>query len=156
MIQIDIPGYKTLKFEHVILDYNGTIAFDGQLIAGVREALNELAAQVAVHVVTADTFGSARAQLAGVPCTLSILPAGNQTEAKRDYVHSLGAAHTVSIGNGRNDRLMLQASTLGIALIQPEGAAVETVNAADIVSPGIVYALELLLHPLRLKATLRS
>jgi soluble P-type ATPase len=51
---------------------------------------------------------------------------------------------------------MLQAAELGIAVILREGAAVETLTAADIVCRGIVPALELLSHPLRLTATLRS
>jgi soluble P-type ATPase len=62
----------------------------------------------------------------------------------------------VCIGNGHNDRLMLQAAALGIAVLQTEGAAMAAVIAADILAPGIADALDLLLHPLRLAATLRS
>ena len=54
-----------------------------------------------------------------------------------------------------NDRLMLQTAGLGIAVMQAEGAAVETVLAADVVVPDIIAGLDLLLHPLRLVATLR-
>ena len=38
MIEIDIPGYKTLHLEHLVLDYNGTLAVDGVLIDGVATA----------------------------------------------------------------------------------------------------------------------
>ena len=41
-------------------------------------------------------------------------------------------------------------------IIIGEGAAVETVTAADVVTPNILAALDLLLQPLRLVATLRS
>jgi soluble P-type ATPase len=34
MIEIDISGYKTLQLKHLVLDYNGTLACDGQLIDG--------------------------------------------------------------------------------------------------------------------------
>lgn len=34
MIRIDVPGRDIIEIEHVVLDYNGTIAFDGQLIEG--------------------------------------------------------------------------------------------------------------------------
>ncbi len=156
MIEIKIPGYKTLQIEHLVLDYNGTLACDGQLIDGVSEALSRLAGQVSVHVVTADTFGLAGPQLTGLPCDLTILPSGGQAEAKRTFVQACGAGHTASIGNGRNDRLMLQEAALGIAVILGEGAAAETIAAADVVCLDIVSALELLLHPLRLQATLRS
>ena len=63
---------------------------------------------------------------------------------------------TVSIGNGRNDQRMLKASRLGIAVILGEGASMEALMNADIVCTSIVSALELLAHPLRLTATLRS
>jgi soluble P-type ATPase len=145
-----------LHIEHVVLDYNGTMAIDGELIAGIKDALSRLAGHLDIHVVTADTFGKARSRLQGVPCTLTILPSGDQAEAKRAYVRQIGAERTACMGNGRNDRLMLEEAALGVVVVQQEGAAVETLLAADVVCPGIVDALELLLNPLRLKATLRS
>ena len=156
MIRVDIPGYRTLALEHLVMDYNGTLAVDGALENGVREALERLAPRIEIHVVTADTFGLAAEQLKDAPVCLSILPPGDQDAAKRDYVDRLGCAATVAVGNGRNDRLMLAAAEVGVAVLLREGAAMETLAAADIVCPGIVPALELLLHPLRLTATLRS
>jgi len=76
--------------------------------------------------------------------------------AKRDFINRLGCAGTVALGNGRNDPLMLHAAELGIAVNLREGAAAGTLAAADIVRNGILPALELLSHPLRLTATLRS
>ena len=131
-------------------------ACDGALLPDVDEALRCLAQQLALHVVTADTFGTAREALAGIPCQLAILPPGHQDSAKLRYVENLGAARCACIGNGRNDRLMLAAAGLGIAVVQGEGAAVETVLAARVVVPDIQVALGLLLHPERLVATLRA
>ena len=45
---------------------------------------------------------------------------------------------------------------LGIVVVQAEGAAVQTVLAADVLSRDILTALDLLIYPLRLVATLRS
>jgi soluble P-type ATPase len=156
MIQVDIPGYRELQLTQLVMDYNGTLAVDGQLEPGVKEALAALTPHIAIHVITADTFGRAAAQLKDTPIELSILPPGHQDVAKRDFVNRLGCAGTVAVGNGRNDRLMLQTAELGIAVILREGAAAGTLAAADIVCHGILPALELLLHPLRLTATLRS
>ncbi len=156
MIQVDIPGYRKLQLAHLVMDYNGTLAVDGQLEDGVRDVLAALAPHMTIHVVTADTFGLAAGQLADAPVQLSVLPPGHQDVAKRDYVNRLGCGETVAVGNGRNDRLMLQAAELGIAVILKEGAATTTLAAADIVCTGIVPALELLSNPLRLTATLRS
>jgi len=115
-----------------------------------------LAKRLHIHVLTADTFGRVRQELAGLPCELAILPAGRQDLAKRDIVRRLGPEQVIGIGNGRNDRLMLQEAALGVAVLQQEGAAAETLQAADIVITDINAALDLLAHPLRLTATLRT
>ena len=156
MIEIDIPGYETLHLEHLVLDYNGTLAVDGMLIDGVAEMLESLSTQLEIHVITADTFGRVEAAMAGLPCRVSILPPGQQDTGKLTYVGQLGLERTVCIGNGRNDRLMLQQAALGIALLQAEGAAAQTVLSSDVVATHILDALELLTNPLRLVATLRA
>lgn len=156
MIEVAIPGYKTLQFNYLVLDYNGTLAVDGALLPGVKEALKGLAQKLEIHVLTADTFGKARSSVEDIPCELSILPVDNQDTGKLEYVKRLGAKHTVCIGNGRNDRLMLNEAALGIAVILKEGAAMETLIAANVVCTSILSALELLTNTLRLTATLRS
>ena len=156
MIQVDIPGHGRLEVEHLVLDYNGTLAIDGVLIDGVADLLNKLGRHMSIHVLTADTFGKAGEGLSNVNCLLSILPKKDQDKGKLNYVEKLGTSRTVSVGNGRNDKLMLKASALGIAVVLEEGCAVETLMSADIACPSILSALELLLNPLRLTATLRS
>lgn len=156
MIEISIPGYKTLQFKHLVLDYNGTLAVDGELLPGVEDALKGLSAELQVHILTADTFGKVRSRVEDISCELSILPVENQDRGKLDYVKRLGAEQTVCMGNGRNDRLMLKEAALGIAVILEEGAAMETLVEADVVCTSILSALQLLTNPLRLTATLRS
>jgi P-type E1-E2 ATPase len=156
MIEVNIPGHGILNLDYLVLDHNGTLAVDGILAPGVRECLEKLSEELTIFVVTADTFGKARAQLENIPCELTILPPGNQDRGKRAFVEKLGSDRTVCVGNGRNDALMLETAALGIAVILAEGAAVTTLNSADVVCVGIVPALELLLNPLRLTATLRS
>jgi len=156
MIEINIPGNKILKLEHLVLDYNGTIAFDGALIDGVKECLAELSQMLTVHVITADTFGSVKKAIEDIDCKLAVIPMDRQDAAKLEYVKNLGCEKTVSMGNGTNDRLMLKASALGVAIIQGEGAAFETLASADVVCTDILFALSLLSKPLRLIATLRS
>lgn len=155
-MEIDIPGYRRFQIKHLVLDYNGTLAFDGYIMEGVKESMEAISDRIQIHVLTADTFGKARSRMEGFPCSVSILPAKNQDLGKLSYVKHLGPEQTACIGNGRNDRLMLKEAALGIAVILGEGAAVESLLAADIVSTDIVAALELFAHPLRLTATLRS
>ena len=156
MIEIDVPGNKKFRLEHLVLDYNGTIAFDGALIDGVKESLAELSKMLTVHVITADTFGSVEKALKDIHCKLAVIPLDHQDVAKLEYVKTLGCDKTASMGNGLNDRLMLKASALGVVVIQGEGAAFETLAAADVVCKDIRSALSLLSNPLRLVATLRS
>jgi|SRR5919205_300401 soluble P-type ATPase len=156
MIEIKVPGFRNLQLSHLVLDYNGTIAADGELLPGVGEALKEISADLQIHVLTADTFNFAAEQVAGLPLKLVIIPLDSQAEAKLAYVSELGVDNAVAIGNGRNDRAMLKAAAVGIALVQKEGGSAETFASADIISVSILDALELLVNPKRLIATLRS
>ncbi len=106
--------------------------------------------------MTADTFGSAKAGLEGIPSTLKVLPGGYQAEAKAWYVQALGAGACAAVGNGRNDRLMLQEAALGIAVVQEKGAATEALLAARVVFRDVRRAVDFLLHPLRITASLRD
>jgi len=156
MIEINIPGFKDLKLSSLVLDFNGTLACDGMVLSDVRSNLNQLAKDIEIHVVTADTFGKVGEALSGLPCRISVLSKEAQAQAKLDYVKQLGVERTCSIGNGRNDGLMLKESSLGICVVQAEGASSEAIHAADVFCRDIVDALELLRNPLRLTATLRS
>lgn len=155
MLHIDIPGAHSLRLSHLILDYNGTLACDGSILPGVAERLKILAKHLEIHIVTADTFGSVRAQVAHLPVQVAVIPPEKQAQAKAAYLENLEPANSVAIGNGRNDALMLQRAALGIAVMQAEGAAAAALQAAEVVTPGIIEALDLLLSPDRLKATLR-
>jgi soluble P-type ATPase len=156
MLELDIPGFKDLRLAHLVLDYNGTLACDGRPLEGVQERLASLAASLDILILTADTFGTVQSQVAGWPCRVEVIPRGQEAEAKFRWVRDLGADQTAAVGNGRNDRLMLREAALGIVVMQTEGTAVEALLAADLAVPGIQEALDLLLFPRRLKATLRS
>lgn len=156
MLNLKVPGYKTFSLSFIVIDYNGTIACDGHLIPGIKELLTELSKNLTIHILTADTFGGAKEELNGISCEIVVIAKENQAKAKADYVRKLDAKKTIAIGNGRNDVFMLKKAALGIAVIQTEGCAVEALLAADIVTQNIHDALNLLRHPLRLTATLRS
>ncbi len=156
MLSLAVPGFKNLALEHLVLDFNGTLAVDGKLMAGVFERLRFLAGQLRIQVVTADTYGHAREALAGLEAELTVLEPDRQAEAKQALVQRLGPDRVAAIGNGRNDRLMLRTAALGIAVSSLEGTAVEAMLAAHVYIPSIHEALDLLNAPLRLVATLRA
>jgi soluble P-type ATPase len=155
-MKIAIPGREPIELNHLVLDFNGTLAVDGVLIDGVRFLLQNLSAQLHVHVITADTFGSVDLAMEGIACQVYVIDPYDQDKQKEGYVNNLGRNHVIAIGNGRNDILMLQTAAIGIALIQKEGAYAPLITIADVLCLSIVDALELLLNPLRLKATLRN
>ncbi len=153
-ILIDIPGWRRLSLFHLVLDLNGTVALDGALLPGVAQAVGRLGQSLECHLVTADTFGTA-ARLFGPGVTVQVIEPGNEGAQKLALVKRLGPEEVVALGNGANDAAMLGASALGIAVVGEEGAAREALNAADLVAPGSLAALQLLLKPDRLRATLR-
>jgi P-type E1-E2 ATPase len=155
MIEIDIPGFANFKFQHLVLDVNGTLAKDGQLLEGVRELLNELRSSLDIHLITADTNSTQNIIDRELGLTAVRIPVQNQVQAKLDYIEQLGANKSVAIGNGANDADMLERAALGIAIIGPEGASTKTLLMADIAVTDVRAALELLLRPKRIIATLR-
>lgn len=156
MIDIRIDGWGSASLGHLVLDFNGTLARDGRLLRGVKPRLRRLAARLHIHVLTADTFSRATRELRGCPCALAVLAARGQDRAKSRYVRDLGAGRVVAIGNGRNDRRMLKTAALGLVVVGAEGAAADSVIGADAIFGSIHDALDALLRPMRLRATLRS
>lgn len=153
---LEIPGREIIEIKNVVFDYNGTIAIDGQLIEGVGEIINELADTVDFHVITADTYGSVEKALADIKCKVVRISNEKQDSSKLDYLLNLGKETTLCVGNGKNDRLMLKESVIGIALIQDEGACVESLLAADIVCKSIMDVFAYFKNTDRIKATLRN
>jgi P-type E1-E2 ATPase len=155
VIEIEVPGQGTYHLKHLVLDVNGTIAIDGQLVEGVAQRLAELRRLIDVHMLTADTRGRQQtidAQLGMVAARIT--PQGEAGQ-KASFVRNLGRESVCAIGNGANDAQMLREAKLAIAVLGEEGLAVETLNAADVVAPHVNAALDLLLNPLRLVATIR-
>jgi len=154
VITVEIPGWGRLEIAHLVLDLNGTLATDGRVPPQVAERVRGLGALVQVHVLTADTFGTAAA-LEGLGARIVRLGPGDQVEEKAATIRALGSDRTVAIGNGMNDEAMLCEAALGIAVIGREGAAVPALLAADLALTSIEDALDLLHSPKRLVASLR-
>lgn len=152
-IEIVIPGNKQhLRIEHVVFDYNGTLALDAGLVRGVATRLKQLAKRVHIAVMTADTYGTARRVLANLPVEVHIVHTGIE---KRRLVEALGPKVVAAIGNGNNDVPMLKVAALGMVVMGDEGTSVEAINTATVVTRDIAIALDLLLKPDRLGGTLR-
>ncbi len=155
MLTINIPDYKELHIQHLVLDMNGTLARDGALLPGVKERLDQLKPLLTIHLITADTHGGGQEAALTLGIHFHKMTPGPGGPQKLTLVKSLGAEQVVAIGNGVNDALMLKEAALGIAVNGGEGAASAAILAADIYHPDILVALGLLLSPDRIRATLR-
>jgi soluble P-type ATPase len=149
---VPIPGRDDLRLDHVILDVNGTLTNRGMLLAGVEQRLERLRGAIDVHLVSADTFGT----LDGIAQRLEVGAVRASTGAdKMKTLETLGPDRCAVIGNGANDALALEAAAIGFAVLGPEGASTAALRVADIVCASATDALDLLLDPQALAATLR-
>jgi soluble P-type ATPase len=162
-IGIDIPGFGRLSIEHILTDYTGTLSRGGKLVPGVVDRLRRLKELVKVHVISADSFGTASGQLAAIPLEPYILEQGKKHDIEKlNYVsrNGLDPSRIAAFGNGNNDVLLLeevsQGGGLAIAVDNGEGCSVQAMQKATLFIVNIVNGLDLLLEPTRCKATLRK
>jgi soluble P-type ATPase len=157
-ITIEVPGFGKRHIRIAVSDYTGTHSFAGKIAPDVKTRLRELVTLVDLHIVTADSFGTAENELAGIAAPYHLRNSRHDME-KAQYVGQFDLQHVAAFGNGNNDRLMLQAvkegGGLSVAVDNGEGCAMDAMRNADVFIVGAANALDLLLHPLRLKATLR-
>jgi len=156
MIKFSIPGRGDYELEHLVMDVNGTLAIDGQLMDGVAEKIASLRDKLTIHLLTADTHGKQAVIDQQLGLTAVRIAQGGESLQKADYVRKLGSEKVAAIGQGANDAEMLAAAQLGICVMSIEGVAKETLFAADLIAPTILSALELFEKPLRIVASLRK
>ena len=153
MIRIDIPQRGIIELHHAVFDVNGTLAVDGIPIPGVVDRLQVLAEHLALHALTAGTHGNIVQLERTLGLPLHMISTG---EEKLHFVEQLGPAGVIAFGNGRNDVAMLRVAAIGVAILAGEGVAIEALHAADVLAPGPLDAINLVLKPKRLIATLRG
>ena len=155
MLRVEIPGREAMCLEHLVLDYNGTIARDGELIEGVKPRLEALAEKLEIFVITADTHGTAAENCRDIPVKVLTFPTVRVGEIKAAETKKL-PGQAVCVGNGYNDGAMFAVCALSIGVIGPEGAWGQLLKSCDVVVNSILDALDLLLKTDRLRATLRT
>ena len=156
MIELTIPGRGVYELEHLVMDVNGTLAIDGQLMDGVAEKIASLRDKLTIHLLTADTHGKQTVIDQQLGLTAVRIAPGGESLQKAEYVRRLDSEKVIAIGQGANDAEMLEIARLGICVMSAEGSAKETLLAADLVVPNIIHALDLLEKPQRIVATLRK
>lgn len=153
MIRIDIPRRGIIELRHAVFDVNGTLAVDGIPIPGVVDRLQVLAEHLSLHALTAGTHGNIAEIERTLGFPLHMIATG---EEKLRFVEQLGPTGVIAFGNGRNDVAMLRVAAIGVAILAGEGVAIEALQAANVLAPGPIEAIDLVLKPKRLIATLRG
>ncbi len=153
MIRIEIPQRGIIELQHAVFDINGTLAIDGMPIPGAADRLKALSELLSVHALTAGTHGNIAELERTLGFPLHIIATG---EDKLRYVEQLGPASVIAFGNGMNDVGMLRLAAIGVAILAGEGLAIGALQAADVLALGPVDAIDLVLKPKRLIATLRG
>lgn len=156
VIALHIPEFGEFEIAHVVFDFNGTLAHNGVIQATTRELLHGLAQVAELHIITADTHGTLRQEIAGLPLHAQVIAGPIGADEKRRVIEALGANRTIAVGNGRNDVAMLHVAALALVIAGPEGVAREALLAADVIFPTIDDALSSLINTRRLLATLRG
>jgi P-type E1-E2 ATPase len=156
MIKFEIPGDGELILKHLVLDVNGTLAIDGQLIPGIADLLSSLRDHLDIHLLTADTHGKQSEIDQELDLKAIRVKPGKEAAQKAAYIKELGSETTAAIGQGANDAYMLAEARIGVCVLSKEGTAVDTLLSADIAVPDTESALNLFLYPTRLIASLRK
>jgi P-type E1-E2 ATPase len=151
MLRIEMPDGSRVLLETLLLDINGTITTDGELMPGVASRLDRLRGDLSIRLVTRDTLGLGGSIAKQLGVGVDVVPDGE----KMRVIEALGPETAVMIGNGASDVDALQRCAVGIAVIGPEGCAAEALAAADVVVTNPADALDILLAPTRLVSTLR-
>src|SRR5689334_1848058 len=116
MIRFNIPGMGDYSLEHLVMDVNGTLATDGQLIEGVAAKISSLRDQLTIHLLTADTHGRQALIDQQLDLTATRIIPGSESAQKADYIRRLGSDSVAAIGQGANDAEMLAVARLGICV----------------------------------------
>lgn len=157
MLEIILPGRgRTLILKHLLIDLNGTLTNAGKLDELVKGQIIKLKEKLEIYLLTADTYGTAKLISEELGIKLVEIDANNGGHSKRLFLHQLNAQEVVAIGNGFNDIEMLAEANLSIVIIGQEGCALPALLQADIAVTNIKDALDLLLNPERIIATLRA
>jgi len=154
MISIQRPGQEPLEIDFILIDYEGTLALDRRVHPKAKDKINLLSKRTKIYILTKGEKGVVEEILRRVKAEIFYFTEGETFQRKLALLRQLGATRTVAIGNGVDDAPMLEEAGLGICVIGKEGTSVEALKKADVVVSNILDALDLLLKPLRQKATL--
>ncbi len=157
-IAIKIPWGEKYTIENVVFDLNGTLATNGIIAETTGDLLKELAQQAKIYIITADTHNTAEQlkEEIGAFAEIFVLKSDEHDLEKARFVHTLGFRETVTLGNGANDLKMVEEGILSFGVMAGEGVYAPLLSKVDIVVHNVDHAIEMLLNPMKIVATIRT
>lgn len=153
MIRLEIPAREAIELHHAVFDLNGTLATDGTFVPGIPDRLRKLSEALSLHILTAGTHGNIAELEKMVGLAFHLVNSG---EEKVHYVEQLDSRTVIAFGNGTNDTGMLGLAAIGVAILGAEGLSMSALREADLLVRSPIDAIDLVLRPKRLVATLRG
>ena len=154
MLTIHRPGQEPLEIESILIDFEGTLAFDRRVHPKAKDKINLLSKRTRICILTRGEREVAEEVLRKVKAEIVYLNEGESSAQKLERLRQSGERRTVVIGNSADDASFLEKAGLGICVVGKEGASGEALRNADLVFTSVLDALDFLLKPLRQKATL--
>lgn len=157
-IDIKVPWGEKYIIKNVVFDLNGTLANNGEIAGTTEELLKELAKHARIYIITADTHNTAESlkKKIGEFTEIIVLQSDEHDLEKARFVHTLGFRETVTLGNGGNDLKMVQEGILSFGIMAGEGIYAPLLSKVDIVVHNIDHAIDMLINPMKIVATLRK
>ncbi|NPV75665.1 MAG: ATPase P [Anaerolineae bacterium] len=155
-MDVNIPGVGSFHLHNVVFDLNGTLALDGKIPADVKRRIRDLSKQCRVVITSSDIHTTLASLAEELGVEYHVLRGDEVAPQKAALVRALGASQTIAVGNGSSDWQMLREAAVGIVVVGTEGASVKAAANADILVTCAVDAIDCILNPLRLVATLRG
>ncbi len=157
-IDIKIPWGEKYSINNVVFDLNGTLANDGKIAENTIDLLEKLARDAKMYIVTADTHNTAEElkDKLGDLAEIIVLKSNDHAQEKARFVHTLGFRETVTVGNGANDLKMMEEGILSFGIIGGEGLYGPLLAKVDIVVQNVDHAIEMLINPMKIVATIRK
>ena len=132
---------EKLILNKIILDLNGTLTVNGEIVKGVKERIKKLQKIGSEwFILTGDGRGNANkiSRELNLKCLIA-----NSSKEKAKFIKSLNSKECITIGNARIDIGMFKNSKIRILTLQAEGIHTGALPYVDIIVPSINDALDL-------------
>ncbi len=154
MILIERPGQEPLEIDHLLIDFEGTLAMDRRVHPKAKDKINLLSKRLKIYIFVKEEKERAEEVLKKVKAEIIFLNKGEASKQKLELIQSLGSFRTAVIGNGIDDLSIIKEAALGMVILGKEGTSGALIQIANLVFTDVIDALDFLLKPLRQRATL--